>query len=366
MPRRRSKRRLKKRQGVSPLQRLGKIASWENLEIGRQAYEKGYKMYKGAKAVHKQVLADARKGRGSRMKKKDPVDVWSDNSADGIKYHTKNIIYKKSRISKIYTALSQPGVIYQYAPGGNSSTQGTQNNAIVAGADSAAINQLYTGLDNAVATTSVRASAKLYYKGTEHQIQFMNAGPTTCEFEIYICIDKTTNAVGQIPNLVWSDAIANESNDVTVPVESATDLWLRPTSFKGFNIAFWTKRIKCVLTAGEKCNLNVHIYPQRLLDMQYVDDYDSIRGITHQIMVVQRGSLGDGTQTFAVTAGQQSITPSKLVWMTKRSMKGSILGTLPRVHKQVSTEIPTALAALFHIDEDTGEPEDSMNPLEYA
>lgn len=360
MPRRR---RLKKRQQKSPLglKRLGGLLTPANVFAGAKTIQEIQRAAKRIKLEHKAAV-----GRGTRMKKKEPIEVWKDNSVDGIKYHTKTVRYKPTKLQKFHQRLSQPGQIYQYNATGSASLQGLQNTAIVALVDSPAINQLYTGLNNAVAITPVRQANLLNYRGCRQEIQFGNMGNSTAEFEIYFCIDKTTSATLQVPNVVWDTAISQESNDATVPIETRTDPWKKPTEYKAFNIVFWTKSVKCFLTPGEKCNLTYNFWPNRLLDTSYVGNFNSIRGITYQIMIVHRGTMGDATQTKTVTAASQTLTPSKIVWINKRTMFGNILGVLPRVNKQVGAELPTALGTLFTLDEDTGEPEDTLLDLEYA
>jgi len=360
-----ARRRLRKRQGpVKP--GLGTAmqgiigATSKQLANARLGYEVLTKGSKVAKAI-----IDNAKGRGTRMKKKDPAE-WQVSEADGIKYKTHTISYKKSKIAKLTQKLSQPGRIYDYSTGGVSSAQGNQQVGIVSSGVGANYTSLFQALNNAVAFTAVQASRKLLITTTTHECEFANMGNSTLEMDLYICIDKTTQILASQPGLIWDAAIANEANDATLPAEAKTDLWTVPTVHKGWNINYWTKKFKCTLTPGENCKFTLRFKHNRVLDTEYLDEYQAIRGISHYIQVVARGTLGDSTQTLAVTAGGQTVTPGKLVWLVKRTFGGSVLATLPRVNKQLSNELPGALATLFVQDEDSGAIEDSMLPANYA
>lgn len=353
-----ARRRLRKRQGPSRLKVGAKVIS---LEGARQGYEALKGLYTGAKAI--KAAAASRDGR--KMKKKMPP-VWSDNDGNGIKYHTRTMSYKKQSLPKLYEKLSQPGSIYQYSTGGGSTLTGKQGVFYAGVLDGTAINDLYANLNYGGAPPAYQKSRKMYYKGSQQKLQFCNAGNSTMSFTTYICIDKTSNIAQQAPLTVWNAAILDEQNDLTGSIEDSSDLWMKPTSYKAFNIAFWTKKIQCTLTAGEKCELTLNMMPHRLLDSEYLARFQSIRGITYHIMVVQHGSLVDSTRTITVTAGGQSIGPSKLIYLLKRRLFGSIIGTLPRVNKQLGSELPSVLAAAFHIDEDNGEPEDAQDGNLYA
>jgi len=324
----------------------------------------------GAAAVvaTKQFIQAAKALSNTNTKTRKPKGTapWEGTTDQGIKYHNVTITYKASKIAKTSNKLSQLGTIFQYSATGNASPQGQQANSVAAIVDGSAIETLYQVLNNDTAPPGLQESKKMYYKGTTQTTQFANAGPSTLEFEIYICIDKTTNATLQNPITVWNAAINDEANSAALPVETILDAWNRPTYYKGFNITFWTKRIHCSLTPGEKCEFTFKHFPKRLLDTEYFHKFQSIRGLTYQMMIVQRGTLGDGSQTLTVTAGEQSLTPSKLIWLNKRRMWGSILATLPRVNRQIGPELPTTIGALWAIDEDAGDPENTMLAAEYA
>jgi len=317
----------------------------------------------GTAAVAAALGIDTSTGKTGTVK--ENTDQWTANHADGIKYKTVNIKYKPSKLAKLTRALSQTGSIYDYSASGGFSTQGAQGASLVTTIDAALFAELYGVLNTPVTVTT--HSRKMYLGLMRTELEFQNAGNTTCEFEIYVLIDKNTGSLSS-PGTIWDNGINAEVFNATAPVENKTDLWNKPTSYKAFNIAFWTKRYSCHLTPGENCKFNLNFNPGRILDTQYMDDYSSIRGLTHHVMVVQRGVLGDSTKTKTVTAAGQTLTPSKLIWLIKRTFHGCVLNTLPKVTKQHdgTGELPTLLGALWHQDEDGGPIEDATLDANYA
>jgi len=298
---------------------------------------------------------------------KKKTKAWSLNQDNGMKFKNVTIAYKPSKRSKATKALSQPGQVYNYSTDGQTSGVGVQA-AVVSlqtlGATD--IVQFHRALNDDVAITGVRASETFLFRGTKEEIEFVNCSPTTMELDIYVLIDKTSAASSPVPVSVWSAGILQEANDATLPLESAATPWNRPTQVKEFNIHWWSKRYPVTLTAGEKCFFTLNFWRNRMLDTSYCNNFSSIRGITHRLLFVQRGTLVDANNAKTFTAGNQSLSETKLIWGWKRTMYGQILSTLPRVYKQLGTNFPTVLANQWHIDEDTGEAEDAGITTEFA
>jgi len=288
-------------------------------------------------------------------------DVWTENHADGIKYKTMSIKYKASKLAKLTKALSQPGSLYDYKASGSISNQGTQGASLLTSMDAANYAELYEALNHGVILSPVVHSRKMYLGLQQTEIEFNNAGPTTCEFEVYFLLDKNTGALSS-PGALWDKAIIAQTLNGVAPLEDKTDLWNKPTTYKMFNIAYWTKRARCHLTPGESCRWTMNFNPQRILDTEYMDDNAAIRGLTYHVMVVQRGVLCDGTKTKAVTINSQTLAPTKLIWLIKRTSHGCILNDNARICKQRdgTTELPTAMGTVWHQDEDGGNIEDAQ------
>lgn len=284
-------------------------------------------------------------------------DGWQETGGSGIKFKKLNIAYKLGKQAKLIKSLSQQGTTYELTTNGQVSAQGAQEPKYATETVGAQINLLYQALTSAAASLpGAQESKQMFFKGSTEEIEFFNPGATTMEFEVYVLIDKITATTTKDPVIAWTEGITSETGDGVGPVESFRSLWTRPTSNKTFNMLFWTRRHHCVLTPGERCKLTVTFTRNRVLDTQYFADYNTIRGITHRIVTVQRGVLCDADNSDAYAANRQSISQTKLVWLLKKTLAGSLVNSFPRVHKQLGAALPSALP-LMHIDEDTGEPE---------
>lgn len=292
---------------------------------------------------------------------------WSLDYNTGLKYKNVNIKYKPSKIAKFTKMLSQPGNLYGIQTGGNTSGVGIQSMAVVAQTLGADIGALHTAINDNVSTTTPRSSEKLLFSGTKDEIEFNNMGPTTIELEIYVIIDKTSQTVNSDPAVAWDTGITTELNDVaSLPAETKATPWDKPTTYKVFNINFWTKRYPLTLTAGEKCKFTLNFKRNRILDTTYTGNFTTIRGITHKIFVVQRGTLVEQVPGKSVAAATISLSETKVIWIWKNTLYGRLLSTLPKVSKQKGTALPLVLTAQWHLDEDTGEPEDANLAAEFA
>jgi len=311
----------------------------------------------------KKELRTAKSNTKTKTKTKTRL-LWS-NKVDGIKHLTVNTKYKPTKISKLTKELSQPGQIYSYVNGGNLSGQGLQNQALITQTQSADLKLLFQGLNNGVAMTAPRSSWKLNFIGSKEEIEFMNCSPTTIEVDIYTLVDKVSGG-GTDPGTQWSLAVDQEENDTSLPAESIQTIWSRPTNYKGFNTHYWTKRYPVVLTSGEKCKFTWNFKRNRVLDTSHIENFTSVRGITHKIMIVQKGTMIDGNNDFVIGTNMQSISKTKLVWIRKQTLYGSLLAVRPRIKKQLGANLPTLMSEEWHIDEDNGEPENAAIVTEFA
>lgn len=294
-------------------------------------------------------------------------EKWSTDFQSGIKYKTVNISYKATKIAKLTKALSQPGTTYFLSTNGALSGVGRQEASVTTQVLGADVINLHKAINDATATTTERLAEKMLWSGSKDDVEFMNCSPTPIELDIYVLIDKTTQIVNTDPKTLWDAGIVAEQNAPgDAPTESRVTPWLKPTEHKLFNINYWTKRYPVHLTPGERCKFTLNFRRNRVLDISYAHQFQTIRGLTHKIMVVQRGSLIDGTNLKTFTAGLQSLSETKLVWLWKNTLYGRLLSTLPKVHKQLGTNIPITALAQWHIDEDTGEPEDANVTTEFA
>lgn len=366
----RARRRLKKRQGNSNLKKGVDVYT-----AARLGYETLTSGYKAANKIADK-LRDRRKKKSSKGKKAIE-DRWL-HGENGIKFNSRTIAYKPSKIGKLTQKLSQLGATYEILAAGAVGNPGQQQvtvlssvlglNTVISPGNSgtAQINNLFVQLNNEVVLPVGAYSRQMLLKSITHEFEFCNEAPSTCEFQLYFLIDKITSPTNNTPIAVWDSAVGNEQGvAATIPVEAKETLWQQPTTFKQWNINFWTKSIKCSLTPGERCKFTWTFKPNRVLDTSYFENFQAIRGITHYVMLVQRGVLSD-TSNAKTLIGGQTTSDTKMIYLHKRTMRGSILSTLPRINKQLGAPLTTAPTALWNIDEDTGEPENQFVTTEFA
>lgn len=344
------------------------------MSIGQTAYGG----YQGARALHnrlKQATGDRKRQRIKSEPRRGPSFTKTKTKKkqkkkhsvghEGEDYINHRITYKKSKVfglTKVLTNVSRLSTVFA---GGNSSSQGLQQFSNVRVTPTLALLSFFNTLINASANPSEQ-SIKFNLQQIRTEIEFQNAGPSDAEVEFWHLIHKDTES--GIPTLLdagaaWTAGLANEQSGG--PATSATQPWSKPTEVKLFNIKYWSKRFTRTLRSGEKVKFNVYHNVNRHMDHTYLADNVRIRGITQEIWITQKGTVGDGTQTLTVTAANQTLTPSKIVWVGRQTVVGQILGKFPRVTQQTGT-LPTGLLTLFDIPVDEGDPEDSMLATNYA
>lgn len=303
-------------------------------------------------------------------KKKKPI---FQKGTDGINYAQISVNYKKTKMSRAVADLSSRSQLFEIKSSGVASLIGRQNaeivNAIEAGNNTATSDllRLYLQLKQSSSIPLTAQSNKFLLKTIVHEVEFANAAPTTVECEYFWCLDKITgpndgfNAINY-----WAQGLPKESDTATVALQPLiTDPWEIPTTNKGFNIRYWTRRIKFPLTPGEHKKIKIVFRVNRLMDTQYINDFHSIRGITHEGFLIVKGTVADSTQTTTITAAGQTIAPSKVVWIAKKTQTGELVNINPLTRRTVGTRLPQP-ASLFAIDEDQGDPENVLDPAEYA
>jgi len=365
------KRRLRKRQGPTAVRAKTPLAMAK--DIVRTAAE----VYAGGRAVKQAYQSSKVKLQRLKFGPKTKTQAgfrnrlltadWTVNDSNGIKYKNVGIKYKPSKRARGTKLLSQPGRTYQLTTGGSVSAvglQGAENIESLIGSD---LNTFHQNLNEDVAPVTGRVAEQFLFTGSKTEVEFMNCSPTTMELEIYCLIDKTTQISSNDPMNIWTSGIGQEAGPVaSVPVESRLTPWVSPTEQKQWNINFWTKKYKVTLTSGEKAKFTYSFMRNRIVDLTYCANFNLIRGISHRMLVVHRGTLVDADNAKTFTAGNQSLSETKLVWLKKTTLYGRLLSTLPKLDKQIGLNIPTVLGAQWHIDEDTGEPENAATTTEFA
>jgi len=303
-----------------------------------------------------------RPGAGSQTKtkrKKKKHSSWS--RVDGIKFATIGTSYKPTKLSKIVKSLTQPCMTKETKHGVVRAAIGQQISENIDSVRSVDLNLTFVQANNGTPPANFNKSLQMYLNGWNLEVELGNAGPTTIEGELYFYLDKNTGAATD-PLTTWANAVIDSEGVATPPIITPQLLWEKPTSYKGFNLNYWTKKLTFMLTPGERCKMNVFFKPRRLIDTQYMDDFAAIRGITGGVFIVHRGTI---VTTKQGTADDQTIAPTKLLYIVKKSTTGQVIAKNPRRIVQLGTAL-TQSGAFWQIDEDNGQPEDATAVASFA
>lgn len=331
--------------------------------VGRAAYA-GYSAYKKRKSV-KTRFKPRRGGSRSKTKTKrrNTEKSW-DRDGNGIAYKKATLTYKRSKtfnVTKMLTSLSRRSFVFA---GGAISDQGLQNTTVVTEIKTPELITMFTALRGGVVIPATQASIVFNLNSILYEIEFSNSGPTAIEIDIHHMIDKQSGLVTLgTPMSIWGLGLADEVS--TAPTTAQTP-WLKPTAVKRFNLAYWTKTYSKSLSPGEKIKLTLRHNVNRVLDYQYLDQFQCIRGITSQVMVTQRGAICDGNQAFAVTALRQTLSRSKLIWLVKYTLEGQLLNSYPKINYTNSGLPGVLVTPLLDQSDGPAQPQNTEDPLEYA
>lgn len=343
------------------------------LNAGYGAY-KGYKAAKGAYRSVKGRLSTRKSNRRGESytktmtKKRKRSSPQFKQDLQGMDYATIRIKYKPTKIGKLTQKLTGISDLFEITSGGQVSFQGRQTATTLAFINASSLTNHYSELSRLATPLQPNSlSQKYLLKSVFHELELANAGDSTCEVDLYVFINKVTGNTITPPETDWANGLPKESDSLVVALAPlVTDPWEKPTTNKYFNILYWTKKISFTLSPGQHKRVNVDFQMNRIMDTEYLGNYSQIRGITHWIMPVTRGTLGDGDNNFIVTPGNQTLTVSKVIWTAKKTIRGSMIQQNLNIRRTRGTRLNQILGAVFVEDEDTGAVEDTMNPLNYA
>jgi len=306
---------------------------------------------------------------GSRTKtkrKRNTQQSW-DRDGNGIAYKTHTITYKKSKKFKLTDMLCANSTHANVFAAGKSGLQGVQEAAVVAGISCTEIVPFYVTLNNKVGTIAEGRSIAFNLKKIQYDLEFSNCGPAAIEVDIYFLIDKVTSiTLSGGPITEWEQGLQDQAGSAASAAPLRTTPWQRPTGTKRFNLLWWSKCFQKSLSPGEKIKLSVHHNVNRVLDYEYLQRFLTIRGITSQFLVVQRGTICDGNNDPLIASSRQTLCRTKLIWMARYQMHGSLLSTRTK-NTTYSNSLPiVAITPLYDQNEGPGAPQDTENGTEYA
>lgn len=163
------------------------------------------------------------------------------------------------------------------------------------------------------------------------ELRIINQGPTTAELDIYICQIKNSAVGGGTsdPKSCWSGGLAHEeANNSNVTQTSAFQV---PSASKQFNINWHViKAIKISLESGREYFHTYDFKPKRIIDSEHYASYQQVKGLSHRIMIVQRGTLGDSSAATAAAIGNISLCPTKIIGSIRKVYYGRVVSGFNR------------------------------------
>lgn len=211
-------------------------------------------------------------------------------------------------------------------------------------------------------------SNKFLLEQVSSEIRFMNQAPSTVELEIYYCQSRVTSNAVVGATAAWQraiDAEAGESLSSDVTNNGINQPYTRPTSRKLFNISWKVvKKISLTLEAGRELISTYVFKPMAIMDTQYWAQYEQVKGMTHDVFIVQRGVIGDDLNQ--KTVGQVTTTPTKVIWTQRVKTKISMISDNSRKYHQVGALPESGVSNLYIQDTEDPRVIDTELPANYA
>lgn len=243
-------------------------------------------------------------------------------------------IFGKSQLGNIYNAIARSYVV--------KSTTGAEY-----------LTQVYN--------TSSSEAKKFAVNHGQYRVTLSNQAPSTAKVTIYVLQSKTSSTVAELPHSAWSAGlvatqVGGSTNSPAFPNSS-------PTMSKEFNLKWKVlKKQNVDLHAGADHEHVFNFAIKRIIDTTYMNNFEDIRGITHKVMIVARGSVADTANN--KTVGTITTSDIKIVGTIKETYTAQMLTYWPRVVFQNNGLAATA-ANLWEIGEG-GAPVDVEAAANYA
>jgi len=142
---------------------------------------------------------------------------------------------------------------------------------------------------------------KFYLQKAFHKYNLVNCSPVECYVTIYDCISKVTKGTKSDPQSDWAAGLAATAHGGTA--SSNARIGAKPVISKNFNINWKiVGRNTYTLNGGQRLEHKFLFTPRRLVDMEYFNGFEQIRGITHCTFAVAYGSIYDDLHSDAVNA----------------------------------------------------------------
>lgn len=176
---------------------------------------------------------------------------------------------------------------------------------------------------------------KLHVKQANVKTTLINQGPATVEVIMYALIHKQTTASSKSSINYWEQGVdAIDGNiasrfTITDLNNASSDPHMFPSMSKQFNQTYWVAGSKkLTLECGREHVQDFKFNLNRYVDMDYIKDFDKIKGITVEFMFITLGPLSDTGDL--VTPGTISYGPSKIIVSHNYKLKCAVVSKTPR------------------------------------
>jgi len=335
-----------------PEQNRVKDRAGKNQGMKRKQSTISYKRTKKSFSNKRRKTKSTRRRAAKAYKKKAWNAKGSGGGGNNEAFSSCQTVKKPSKFGSIYKAISNVSTVknfFTYSVVGAGNEQGITTGTLVWTGKVAAptsptngVIEMYTNAATARNNTTASTVVQNFDLGNNYKSQkymlisatsrwrIANQFPTTTEVDIYDLVSKVTvNEAGYIaPQSAWNQG-TTDMNANNPAYNSTTNLGANPMASKDFNIRWKIiKKTRLKLPGGKE---HIHLWnytANRIIDTEYFANNYVVKGLTHTIMVVARGSIGDSAQTAA--AGTVAFCPTKLIIVGEVTLKSKLIGFWPR------------------------------------
>jgi len=173
-------------------------------------------------------------------------------------------------------------------------------------------------------------------------IKLTNQSPSTCEVDVYFVQSKVSDdSPYEDPSSCWTQGLVATDAGIGALAPDTFDIAIesKPTSVKNFNMKWRIiKKLCYTMNPGTETKVVYKFKPNRYFDTAYCQEFQTIRGISHDVMFAIRGVSADTTQ--GVSVGTVTLTPAKMVGTSYIEYTAKMCSVFPEINV-VDTNLPT-------------------------
>lgn len=194
------------------------------------------------------------------------------------------------------------------------------------------------------------------------ECNFQNQAPSNCEVDIYWVLAKDSKLAGINADDLWQlDLDSQEGAGAASTTVPYTKVERHHTNF---HRGFWIlKKYTVHMTPGASHRSVFDFIPNRLVDMDYINSHEYIKGLTFECMAVVRGSLADASQN--VSVGAIGLTKAKIIGVNSKKYYYRIGMQYAKKITQTNN-LDTAATSLYVQGEGADAPQDAILAAEFA